>query len=104
MLEKEEKLTAFASSELQADELVQLGQILAARKKSGVIFLGAKTSEKIQVHLRVSPDLDKSAVELIKAISPHIDGSGGGKKDSAMAGGKNPVGFDKATLELQRLL
>jgi alanyl-tRNA synthetase len=43
-------------------------------------------------------------VELIKAISVHIDGSGGGKADAAMAGGKNPMGFDKATAELQRLL
>jgi alanyl-tRNA synthetase len=104
LLPKKDKLIAYASTDLSAEELVQLGQLLAARIDSGAIFLGAKTNDRIQVHLRLTPDMKKSAVDLIKAICVHIDGSGGGKADAAMAGGKNPAGFDKATTELRNLL
>jgi alanyl-tRNA synthetase len=35
-------------------------------------------------------------VQLIKEIAPAVGGSGGGKPESAQAGGKNPEGLPQA--------
>lgn len=104
ILQKKEKVITYASSDLASEELVQLGQMLAAKIDSGAIFLGSKTADRIQVHLRLTPDLGKNAVEIIKTLAVHIEGSGGGKADMATAGGKNPLGFDKAAQELKRII
>ena len=37
-----------------------------------------------------------SAVELVKAVSSHIQGGGGGRPDMAQAGGKKPEGVPAA--------
>jgi alanyl-tRNA synthetase len=71
--------------------------------KSGIIVLGTKAEGRCQLVVRVSSDLNQKgiqAVTLIKEIAPEVGGSGGGKAESAQAGGKNPEGllkaFDKA--------
>ena len=100
-------LIAYKSDSLDTEELIQLGQLLIGKIESGVIFLGATFEGRIQTHIRITPDLvakGKKAADFVKAIGVHIEGSGGGKPDSAMAGGKNPAGFEKATSEIKRLL
>jgi alanyl-tRNA synthetase len=62
-------------------------------KTSFIIAIAIKNNNKLQVFVKVSHDVieDKGiyANDLIKAISPIIQGGGGGKKDSATAGGKD---------------
>ena len=60
-----------------------------------------------QVYLFASDTLIQkgiSASELIKKIGPTIQGGGGGKKNFAQAGGKNPEGLEKAFLELKSVI
>ncbi len=44
------------------------------------------------------------AGDLIKEVAPHVGGSGGGKKDSAQAGGTNPAGFTEGAKALNSVL
>ncbi|MFQ5597468.1 MAG: alanine--tRNA ligase [Nitrospiria bacterium] len=73
---------------------------LRDRMKSGIIIVGApSTSEKkVSLVVMVTHDLigRYSAVEIVKGISPLIDGSGGGKAEMAQAGGKRVDKLDAA--------
>jgi alanyl-tRNA synthetase len=88
---------------VESELLPELVEDLIAALHSGVILLAVKTEGRCQLIARISPDLTQKgiqAVQLIKEIAPSVGGSGGGKPESAQAGGKNPEGlseaFDKA--------
>lgn len=88
-----------ATVSLDADLLPELVENLIAALKSGVVVLGTQAAERCQLMARVSSDLTQKgvqAVQLIKEIAPSIGGSGGGKAESAQAGGKNPEGLKEA--------
>lgn len=94
--------TLSAIVDVSKKEMVDLGNDLISRLKSGVVLLCQIEGDKCQLLLRVSPDLVEQGIHanaLIKELAAHIEGSGGGKKDAAQAGGKNPKGviiaFDK---------
>ncbi len=92
---------------IDADLLPELVENLIAALKSGVIVLGTKTAERCQLIARVSTDLTQNgiqAVQLIKEIAPAIGGSGGGKAESAQAGGKNPEGLQEAMSKAKQWL
>lgn len=63
-------------------------------------ILGGKTDDKCSVSIMISDDLAKSnnwnAGTIIREISSHIQGGGGGQPFFATAGGKNPSGLNKA--------
>lgn len=83
---------------LSADALPQLAELLMGTS-SRVVVLAATSADKVQLLVRVSPSAIQrglKAVNLIKAIAPLVDGSGGGKADLAQAGGKKPAGTDQA--------
>ena len=87
---------------IQKSELNDLGNDLMNRMQSGVILLSVIEGEKCQLFIKVSSDLVEKGIHantLIKAIAKFIEGTGGGKKELAQAGGKNPKGviiaFDK---------
>jgi alanyl-tRNA synthetase len=85
--------------ELDAEFLAPLAEDLMQRVKSAVIVLGIKMTDRCQLLVKVSSDLNQKgvqAVQLIKEIAPLVGGSGGGKADSAQAGGKNPEGLPSA--------
>ena len=88
--------------DVEKSELIELANDLIKRLQTGVVFLCLLEEKKCQLLLRVSPDLVAQGIhanELIQSISKIIEGSGGGKKESAQAGGTNPKGviiaFDK---------
>jgi alanyl-tRNA synthetase len=88
---------------VESELLPELAEDLISVLRSGVILLGIRTNERCQLMARISSDLVQKglqAVQLIKEIAPIIGGSGGGKPESAQAGGKNPErlfeAFDKA--------
>lgn len=83
-------------------ELPILASLLIDKMKTGIVALALLQGERCQLYVRVSEDLVQQGIhanEIIKQISPAIQGGGGGKKDTAQAGGKNPEGINEA-LEL----
>lgn len=84
---------------IDGDLMPELVEMLIASQKSGVVLLAMKGEGRCQIIARVSSDLVQKgiqAVQLVKEISPFIGGSGGGKAESAQAGGKNPEGVPHA--------
>lgn len=73
----------------------------------GVILLATKGEGRCQVNIRVSKDLVNqgvNAVTLIKELAPLFGGGGGGKGESAQAGGKNPEGIPLAIDHMKQWL
>ncbi len=84
---------------IQNEDLLLLCDELAALVPSSILVLGLKSAESAQLLVKVSADLvsrGASAALLIKTIAPLIGGSGGGRAESAQAGGKKPEGILEA--------
>jgi alanyl-tRNA synthetase len=84
---------------IDSELLPELVEDLMNALRSGVVLLGIKGDGRCQLIARISSDLTQKgiqAVQLIKEIAPLIGGSGGGKPESAQAGGKNPEGLSQA--------
>lgn len=85
---------------LFADQLIE-------NMDTSLIALGMKMGKKCQIALRITPDLVATGLDanqLIKDISPLIQGGGGGKKHSAQAGGKNGSGLPDAFEVIEKSL
>jgi len=81
------------------EDLGELADTTLAKLKSGVVALAAIFPGRVQIAVKISRDfVDKGlkAGALIKEVSSLIGGGGGGRPDSATAGGKNPDGAQKA--------
>lgn len=92
---------------LENEELVLLAEDIMDRSPNLVLILGTKTPERAQLLIRVSPSLVQkgiSAGSLVKEIAPCIGGSGGGKSESAQAGGKTPEGLLEAFEKAEKTL
>ncbi|GAX05227.1 alanyl-tRNA synthetase [Secundilactobacillus pentosiphilus] len=89
------------------DQLRQLADTWRQKNLSDVLVLGAEVGEKANLIVAVSDDTIKAGVkagDLIKAISPKINGGGGGRPNLAQAGGKNPAGLQDAMTEASKWL
>jgi alanyl-tRNA synthetase len=78
--------------QLPAEELALLADEVMG-KFSGILVLAARYEGRCQLLVRVSDDLvakGTKALDLIKVLAPIVEGSGGGKAQSAQAGGKAP--------------
>ncbi len=84
---------------LDGEELGFLADDLISRNKSLVLILAVKKEAACQLLIRVTPDLVAQGIQagaLIKEIAPLVGGTGGGRPESAQAGGKNPAGIADA--------
>lgn len=72
--------------------------MLKKKAKSAVIVLGFPEGEKATLLAGVTDDLTAKigAADLLKQISPIIEGGGGGRPNMAQAGGKKPEKIDDA--------
>lgn len=96
-----------AAVDLENEELGLLAEQLMKLRPSLVLILGTKSADRCQLLVRVSPDLVQKgiqAVALIKEIAPLIGGTGGGRPDSAQAGGKFPDKLPAAFQHAQQIL
>ncbi len=92
---------------VDGDELSPLADDLMQRIPSCVLILAAKQAERCQLLVRVSADLVQKGIQaaaLIKKIAPLVGGSGGGKENSAQAGGKRPEGIPQALEQARTFL
>ncbi|MFC6255064.1 alanine--tRNA ligase [Secundilactobacillus hailunensis] len=89
------------------DQLRQLADTWRQKQLSDVLVLGAQVGEKANLIVAVNEDTIKTGIkagDLIKAISPKINGGGGGRPNLAQAGGKNPAGLQDAMTEAAKWL
>jgi alanyl-tRNA synthetase len=76
----------------------QMVDNLRPRLGSGVIVLGSVADEKVSLVAAVSKDLTDrlDAGQIAKAAAAIVEGTGGGRKDLAEAGGKDPAKLEEA--------
>lgn len=76
----------------------ELSDTLKERIGSGVIVLGCEKEGKANLLVAVTKDLSSRyrAGDIVKALTPIIGGSGGGKPELAQAGGSKPEKLDEA--------
>lgn len=89
------------------EDLTMLADAILKKHKSAAILLGSEMADKCMLLIKLSSDLvakGLKAQELIKEIAPFIGGSGGGKPDSAQAGGKNKEGLLKALKTFEEII
>lgn len=89
-----------AKVDFEGEDLKLFADALSAKMQTLILVLAAaQGSEKCQIIVRVSDDLVSQGVkagDIVKAIAPIVEGSGGGKPNSAQAGGKAPQNIEKA--------
>ncbi len=73
---------------------------------SGVIVLGLKNGEKVNLIAGVTNDLTKQvkAGQLIGELAQQVGGKGGGRPDMAQAGGSQPENLEKALASVESWL
>lgn len=84
---------------LSQEELRLCADELMNRLKPGVVILAASFPDRCQFIVRVSDELVDQGIkaqDIVKEIAPIIEGSGGGKPNSAQAGGKAPHKIEEA--------
>jgi alanyl-tRNA synthetase len=76
----------------------QMVDDLRAKLQSGVIVLGSVADGKVSLIAAVTKDLTNrlDAGKIVKQAAALVEGSGGGRKDLAEAGGKNPAKLDES--------
>jgi alanyl-tRNA synthetase len=76
----------------------QMVDDLRGKLQSGVIVLGSVADGRVSLIAAVTKDLTAKldAGKIVKMAATYVDGSGGGRKDLAEAGGKNPAKLDES--------
>ncbi len=76
----------------------QMVDDLRGKLQSGVIVLGSVADGKVTLIAAVTKDLTNKldAGKIVKQAAAFVEGSGGGRKDLAEAGGKNPAKLDES--------
>jgi alanyl-tRNA synthetase len=76
----------------------QMVDDLRVKLESGVIVLGSVSDGRVSLIAAVTKDLTGKldAGKIVKQAAVYVEGSGGGRKDLAEAGGKNPAGLDES--------
>lgn len=96
-----------AEASLSMEELRQCVDLTMDRLGSGIVVLGTVLADKCQLMAKVSDDWVKqgfSAHEIIKLAMPIVEGSGGGKPQTAQGGGKAPQNLIEALERIKEFL
>lgn len=92
----------FISEEIKAKDMNQLRQLSDKWKQndfSDILVLGLRDETKVNLLVSLNEKARErglKAGDLIKAITPYVNGGGGGRPDFAQAGGKKPEGLPEA--------
>lgn len=102
------ELLIFKTGEIAPDELKNIAFGLKNAKKNMVGVVGSLNKGKAMLTAfcgdLVLQNTNFKAGDIIKKVSKHIQGGGGGQPFYATAGGKNPDGIDAALNESKELL
>jgi len=100
-------LVTLAVAGIDGPALREMMDQCRTRHRSAVIALASTLAEdKLALLVSVSLDLAAraDAGALLKAMAPHVDGRGGGKKELAQGGGTRPAGLPAAFAALRSAL
>jgi len=89
------------------DEIRSVADEIMIKLPSGIVILAAKNEDKCQLIVRVSDDLvakGTKAIEIIQMLAPIVEGTGGGKANSAQAGGKAPHKIAEALIKARGIV
>ncbi|MDN3505341.1 MAG: alanine--tRNA ligase [Rhabdochlamydiaceae bacterium] len=92
--------------DIDPKELGNLATLIMDKTKAHAVLLAAETGERCSLVLRLCQNLVKNGIkagDLIKKVSVHVKGSGGGKPDMAQAGGQDSSGIAQALNEMVKL-
>lgn len=92
---------------LAPEELRTCAEEIMNRKPSLVLIVASGVDDKCSVIARVSDDWVSKGIkaqEIVKVMAPLIEGSGGGKPNSAQAGGKAPQKIHEALNKAKEFL
>ncbi len=107
-IERIREIPALISSlPLSADEMRACADEIMNKNSSLVLVLASAEGNKCSILVRVTDDLVAKGIkahEIVKAISPLIEGSGGGKPNQAQAGGKAPSKIPEALKKAKEFL
>ncbi len=81
------------------NDLRALGNQILSKLDKGVVILGASIGSKASIVAFCSPEaisVGLKAGDIIRSVASQIDGTGGGKPDFAMGGGKSPNKLEAA--------
>lgn len=95
-----------AALTISPDELRVCADDIMGKIGSGVLIIATAFDDKCHVIARATEDLVGKGVKMqdvIKTIAPIIEGSGGGKANSAQAGGKAPNKIHEAIAKAKEL-
>lgn len=87
-------------------QLRSLGDNLRDRLNPGVVFLGARSDDKVLLLSMVSKEIAGKQVHagnVIKVAAQICGGGGGGRPDMAQAGGRNPEMLDEALKKAEEI-
>lgn len=96
-----------AKVSLSGEEFKLLGDELMGRLQSAILVLANAEDQRASILVRISDALVSDtydAQKLAKKLAPIIEGSGGGKANTAQAGGKAIAKIDEALKEARLLL
>ncbi len=96
-----------AELSITPEEMRTVADEIMDKLPSGILVLAAQCDDKCQLLARVSEDLvakGTKALDIIKILAPIVDGTGGGKANSAQAGGKAPKKIAEALGKARELL
>ncbi|CAN5824115.1 alanine--tRNA ligase [soil metagenome] len=95
----ETSVVAFRTDAGDRDTMLQLGDRVRDRLRSGVIVLGGQISDQAALIAMVTPDQVERGVhagKIIQSIAPIIGGRGGGRPEMAQGGGSDVDRIDEA--------
>ena len=93
------KVLTISRSDISAADLRKLGDQIRDREPDAVAVLAGIQGEKITLLAVCGKNAVARGIkagQLVKEVSAICGGSGGGKPDSAMGGGKDPMKLDNA--------
>jgi alanyl-tRNA synthetase len=103
LMQKAEKIGAYDFIcdvvAVEQEDMQQLLEDLGSLSKTFVAALATKTTDRCQLFVKVAAEPLRHGVHagnIIKEIASFIGGKGGGKADSAQAGGTTPAGLAEA--------
>lgn len=87
-----------AKADLEAEELKTLVDLLESTLEQGIVILGSSANGKVTLVCKVSQKLSDHyhAGEIIKAMTPIVNGGGGGSARFAQGGGSEPSKLEEA--------
>ncbi len=85
-------------SNLDANGMRQLADVLSRKLKSGIVILGQANDDKAALVARVTDDLTGmlNAGQIVREVAAVVGGKGGGRADMATGGGAEPEKLDQA--------